>query len=244
MSFLEHLEELRVRLIHSLIALAAGFLVACLFTTQLFHFLSQPLRKAVPGIKFIYTEPTEGFMLYMKMAFFAGIFVAAPFLLYQVWAFIAPGLYAHEKTYAVPFIVFGTLFFLMGGAFGHYILFPATFAYLGKIGGDEMQFLPRVSDYFDFYSWFVLALGVCFQLPIVIFVLSRIGLVTPRFLLRHFKWALLAAFVISAVITPSGDIVNQTFLAVPIVALYLLGVLVAWIFGKPRRAAEKVSAEG
>ncbi len=243
MSFLEHLEELRVRLIHSVIALAAAFLFCCIFTTQIFHFLSQPLRKAVPDIKFIYTEPTEGFMLYMKMAFFIGIFLAAPYVLYQVWAFIAPGLYAHEKAYAVPFIVFGSFFFLLGGAFGHFILFPATFQYLGKIGGDEMQFLPRVSDYFDFYSWFVLALGLCFQLPIVIFVLARIGIVTPGFLMRNFKFAFLAAFVISAVITPSGDVVNQTALALPIVALYLLGVLVAWMFGKPRQAPPVTSAE-
>jgi len=241
MTFLEHLEELRVRLIHSVVALLVGFLVCCAFADKLFEILAQPLRKAVPGIKFIYTEPTEAFMLYMKMAFFVGIFLVAPYLLYQVWAFIAPGLYSHEKAYALPFILFGSLFFIMGGVFGHYVLFPATFSYLGTIGGNQMQFLPRVTDYFDFYSWFVLGLGLCFQLPIVIYVLARIGLVTPGFLLRYFKYAFLAAFVISAVITPTGDVVTQTVLAVPIIGLYLLGVLVAWAFGRPRRREEPAS---
>jgi sec-independent protein translocase protein TatC len=171
----------------------------------------------------------------MKIAFFVGIFVVAPYLLYQVWAFIAPGLYAHEKTYAVPFILFGSVFFILGGLFGHYILFPMTFQFLGQYAGTEMSFKPKISAYFDFYSWFLLGLGVCFQLPVVIFVLSRIGLVTARFLLRWFKYAFLVAFVVSAVITPGGDIVTQSVLAIPLVGLYLLGILIAWIFGKPRR---------
>jgi sec-independent protein translocase protein TatC len=235
MTFLEHLDELRVRLIRSLGALLVSFLACCLFTQQIFHIVSQPLRNAVPDIKFIYTEPTEAFMLYMKMAFFVGIFLAAPYLLYQIWAFIAPGLYSHEKIYALPFIFFGSLFFILGGLFGHFFLFPATFGYLGTIGGKEMLFMPKVSDYFDFYSWFVLALGLCFQVPIVIFVLARIGLVTAGFLMRYLKYACLAAFVISALITPTGDVVTQSLLAVPILGLYLLGVLVAWLFGRPRR---------
>src|SRR6266571_3267270 len=114
MTFLEHLEELRFRLVRCLGALLVTFLFCCLFTEQIFHIVSQPLRQAVPDIKFIYTEPTEAFMLYMKMAFFVGIFLAAPYILYQIWAFIAPGLYPHEKAYAVPFILFGSLFFIVG----------------------------------------------------------------------------------------------------------------------------------
>ena len=224
-----------MRLIRSLLALMVGFAVCWGFAERIFHVITQPMRAAYPKIQFIYTEPTEAFFLYMKMAFFVGIFVAAPYLLYQVWAFIAPGLYAHEKAYAVPFILFGSLFFILGGVFGHFILFPMTFRFLGQYAGEDMEFLPKVSEYYSFYSWFLLGLGICFQLPVVIFVLSRIGLVTAGFLLRSFKYAALGAFVVSAVITPSGDMVTQTALALPIIGLYLIGVVVAWLFGRPRR---------
>lgn len=235
MTFLEHLEELRVRLIRSLLALVAGFAVSWIYHEEIFHFLTDPLRKAYPGVKFITTGPSEALVLYMKMAFFVGIFLAAPYLLYQVWAFVAPGLYAHEKTYAIPFIVMGSLFFLGGAAFGHYVLFPTTFSFLIQFGGEDMQFLPKVDEYYSFYSWFLLGLGLVFQLPVVIFVLARIGLVTPAILVAHFKYAVLASFVIAAVITPTPDIMAQTMLAVPMLALYLLGIAVAWVFGRPRK---------
>ena len=242
MSFLEHLEELRVRLIHSIAALAVGFGACWFFREPIFHFLTEPLRQAYPGVRFITTGPSEALMLYMKMAFFVGIFVAAPFILYQVWAFIAPGLYAHEKAWAVPFIALGSLFFLGGAAFGHTVLFPLTFRFLGEFGGGDMTFMPKVDEYYSFYSWFLLGLGLVFQLPVVIFVLSRIGLVTPGFLLRQFKYAMLAAFVLSAVITPTPDMVTQTLLALPMIGLYALGIAVAWLFGKPRRRATTAAA--
>lgn len=236
MSFLEHLEELRQRLLKSVIALVAGFAVCWNFHDQIFHFMVGPLRAAYPGIKLVATSPTEALMLFMKMSFFAGIFLAAPFVLYQIWAFVAPGLYSHEKAYVVPFIFFGTAFFVTGAAFGHYWLFPLTFRFLGEFGGADVQYLPKISEYYTFYSWFLLGLGVVFQLPVVIFVLARIGLVTPGFLLRHFRWAVLGAFVIAAIITPTPDVVTQSLLALPMLGLYLLGVVVAWLFGKPRRA--------
>jgi sec-independent protein translocase protein TatC len=235
MSFLDHLEELRVRLIRSLVALVVGFAASWGFHERIFHFLTQPLRKAHPDTSFIYTGPAEAVMLYIKMSFFVGIFLAAPYVLYQIWAFVSPGLYSHEKAYAIPFIVFGTLFFIGGAAFGHFFLFPLTFHFLGEFAGDDMRFLPRVGEYYTFYSWFLLGLGLVFQLPVVIFVMSRIGLVTPRFLLRQFKYAVLLAFVVAAVITPTPDIVTQSMLAVPMLGLYLLGILVAWLFGRPRR---------
>ncbi len=235
MTFLEHLEELRIRLVRSLIALVVGFIACFQFAERIFSFITEPLRKAYPDIQFIYTEATEAFFLYMKMSFFVGIFLAAPIILYQVWAFIAPGLYVHERKYVVPFILFGTVFFIMGGLFGHYILFPMTFQFLGEYGGATMKFMPKVSEYYSFYSWFVLGLGIVFQLPVVIFVLSRIGLVSAGFLARQFKYAFLASFVISAVITPGGDVVTQSVLAVPIIGLYVIGILVALLFGRKRR---------
>jgi sec-independent protein translocase protein TatC len=235
MTFLEHLEELRVRLLHCLVALVVGFAAAWGFHKRIFHFLTDPLRTAFPDVKFIFTSPAEALLLYMKMAFFVGIFLVAPYILYQVWAFIAPGLYSHEKAYAVPFIVSGTVFFLAGGAFGHFYLFPMTFKFLLEFSGPDMQFLPKVDEYYSFYSWFLLGLGLVFQLPVVIFVLARIGIVTPGFLMRQFKYAVLAAFVIAAVITPTPDVVVQSLLALPMIGLYLLGVLVAWMFGRPRQ---------
>ena len=243
MSFLEHLEELRVRLIHSVVALCVGFGICWGWHEEIFHFLTQPLRKAFPDVKFIFTGPSEALILYMKMAFFAGIFLAAPYILYQAWAFIAPGLYPHEKRYVVPFVSMGSLCFIGGAAFGHYLLFPVTFRFLGSFGGVDMQFLPKIDEYFSFYSWFLLGLGLVFQTPIIILILARIGLVTPAFLLRQWKWAIVTAFVVSAFITPTPDMVNQTALALPMIGLYLLGVGVAWLFGRPRQREKAVSVE-
>jgi sec-independent protein translocase protein TatC len=242
MSFLEHLEELRGRLIRSLLALVIGAIVCWNFRTPIFRFLTQPLRQAQPGIQFIAISPAEALLLYMKMAVFVGIFVAMPYVLYQVWAFVSPGLYPRERRYVLPFILFGSLFFIAGGLFGHYVLFPMTFGFLAAFGGDEIKLMPRVAEYFSFYSWFLLGIGLVFQTPVVIFVLSRIGLVTPGFLLRQFKYAVLIAFIVAAVITPTPDAVTQTALALPMLGLYLLGVLVARLFGRPRRAAQDDAA--
>jgi sec-independent protein translocase protein TatC len=243
MSFLEHLDELRTRLVHVLAALVVGFVACWAFRDPIFHFLTEPLRASHPDIKFIFTGPSEALMLKMKMAFFVGIFVAAPYILYQVWAFVSPGLYKHEKAYAVPFIAAGSVFFLGGAAFGHYYLFPMTFRFLVDFGGTDMEFLPKVEEYYSFYSWFLLGLGLVFQLPVVIFVLARIGLVTPGFLLRKFKYAVVISFVLAAIITPTPDMVTQSLLALPMLGLYLLGVGVAALFGRPRRKEVEVSAE-
>ena len=232
MTFLEHLEELRGRLLRSLIGVVAALGVCWNWSPEILHFILQPLRAAFPTATFITTGPTEGFSLHMKAAFFAAVFLAAPFVLYQAWAFISPGLYAHEKRWVVPFVGLGSAFFVLGGAFGHWALFPATFRFLGQYTTGDIHYFPSVSEYFSFYFWFVVGLGVVFQLPVLILVLARLGVVTPRFLIRNLKFAVLASFIISAVITPSGDVVNQTMLAAPIIALYLLGVAVAWLFGR------------
>ncbi len=239
MTFLEHLEELRSRLLRTGLYLMGGFAVCWGFHEQIFHFLTQPLRRAGFTDQFIYTSPAEAFFLYMKMSFFVGIFVAAPFVLWEIWAFISPGLYRHEKVWAIPFIGMGSAFFTAGAVFGHYLLFPLTFKFLWGFAGPDMKFLPRIGEYWSFYSWFLLGLGAVFQIPVVIFVLARIGLVSAGFLLRGWKWAILGAFVMSAIITPTPDVVTQTALAGPMIGLYLLGVLIAWIFGRHRRHEEE-----
>ena len=238
MTFLEHLEELRQRLVRALVYLAGGFAVCWIFHERIFQFLVQPMRAAGFKDRFLVTGPAEAFFLYMKMSFFVGIFLAAPFVLYEIWAFISPGLYKNEKAWAIPFVGMGSVFFTAGALFGHYILFPMTFRFLIGFSGADMQFLPRVDEYWSFYSWFLLGLGLVFQIPVIIFVLARIGLVTAPMLLRAWKFAVLGSFVISAVITPTPDVVTQTALAAPLVGLYLLGVLVAWLFGKKRTKDE------
>jgi sec-independent protein translocase protein TatC len=242
MTFLEHLEELRQRLVRALIYLAGGFAVGWGFREPIFHFLVEPMRRAGYKDAFIFTSPAEALMLYMKMAFFVGIFVASPFVLYEIWAFIAPGLYKHEKAWAIPFIGMGSFFFILGALFGHYVLFPVTLGFLAGFGGPDMKFLPKIDEYWSFYSWFLLGLGLVFQIPVIIFVLARIGLVTPGLLLRGWKFAIVGSFIVSAFVTPTPDVVNQTALAAPMIGLYLLGVLVAWLFGKKRREEPESTA--
>jgi sec-independent protein translocase protein TatC len=234
MTFLEHLEELRQRLVRACVYLALGFGACWGFHEQIFEIMVQPMRQAGFTDKFVFMAPGEALFLYMKMAFFVGIFVAAPFILWEIWGFIAPGLYKNEKKWAIPFVGMGTFFFAGGALFGHYILFPLTFRFLYTFGGKDMQFMPRIGEYWSFYSWFLLGLGLVFQIPVVIFVLARLGLITPGTLVRGWKWAILASFVISALVTPSPDVMTQTALAAPMIGLYGLGVLVAWLFGKER----------
>jgi sec-independent protein translocase protein TatC len=241
MTFLEHLEELRQRLVRTFIYLAGAFAICWWFHLQIFEFLVSPMRRAGYREAFITTGLGEAFFLYMKMSFFVGIFVASPFVLYEIWAFIAPGLYKHERAWAIPFIGFGTLFFISGALFGHYYLFPMTFNFLIGFTGPDMKLLPKVDEYWSFYSWFLLGLGVVFQIPVIIFVLARIGLVNAKMLLRGWKWAVLGSFVMSAVITPTPDIVTQTALAGPMIGLYGLGVLVAWLFGRKRQPEDSAA---
>ena len=232
MSFLDHLEELRKRLLVSFIAVAVGFFASWAFAEQIFAKLQEPLAQFLPpGDKLAYTRLTAPFFLYMKVAFFAGIFVAAPVVLLQLWLFIAPGLYKKERRLAAPFIIFGSVFFILGGYFGYRFLLPATCSFFVETGKQFKQ-MVTVDDYFSFASMIILACGVVFETPIVIFFLARLGIVTPAFLMQKFKYAVVLAFVIAAVVTPTPDMVTQAALAVPMILLYLIGVAVAFLFGK------------
>ena len=232
MSFLDHLEELRKRLIVSILALTVGFLLCWSFADRIFAKLQEPLQRFLPpGDTLAYTRLTAPFFLYMKVAFFAGIFVAAPVILFQVWLFIAPGLYKKERRLAGPFIIFATLFFVAGGYFGYRYLLPGTCAFFVETGKQFKQMIT-VDDYFSFASTIILACGAVFETPILIFFLARLGIVTPAFLMQKFKYAVVLAFVIAAVVTPTPDMVTQSALAVPMILLYLIGVAVAFLFGK------------
>ena len=233
MSFLDHLEELRRRLLISFIALGVGFFTCWAFAERIFAELQKPLSQFLPpGDKLAYTRLTAPFFLYMKVAFFAGLFVAAPVILYQLWLFIAPGLYKKERRLAAPFIIFGSVFFIAGGYFGYRYLLPATCSFFVETGKQFKQ-MVTVDDYFSFASMIILATGLVFETPILIFFLARIGLVTPAFLIQKFKYAIVLSFVIAAIVTPTPDIVTQAALAVPMILLYLIGVAVAYLFAKP-----------
>jgi sec-independent protein translocase protein TatC len=233
MSFLDHLEELRKRLIHSLIAVAIAFGVCWTFADNLFKAVSVPIRKT--GSELIVTSPTEAFNLELKLALMAAIFLAAPFILGQVWLFISPGLYKHERRYALPFILSSSILFVLGGLFGYFIAFRYALNFLID-WAKNMGVVPRISasEYFDLFIMVELGLAVIFEIPALIFVLSRIGIVSGPFLLRNTRYAILIAFVVAAVITPTTDIPNMMMMAVPMVALYMLGVVVAYVFGKKR----------
>lgn len=232
MSFLDHLEELRRRLLISFIAVVVGFLACWAFAEPIFAKLQQPLAQFLPpGDKLAYTRLTAPFFLYMKVAFFAGLFLAAPIILLQLWLFIAPGLYKKERRLAAPFIIFGSIFFIAGGYFGYRYLLPATCSFFVETGKQFKQ-MVTVDDYFSFASVIILATGLIFETPILIFFLARLGIVTPAFLMQKFKYAIVLSFVISAIVTPSPDAVTQAALAVPMILLYLIGVGVAYLFGK------------
>lgn len=234
MSFLDHLEELRKRLLYSLISLLVGFGACFHYAPKIFLIVQQPiLQYLVKGDKLAFTTLTSPFMLYMKVAFFAGIFVASPFILFQLWMFISPGLYRKERRYAAPFIIFATLFFVAGGWFGYTYVLPMACKFFIETGEGFKQVIT-IDDYFGFASKLILGMGLVFETPILIFFLARLGLVTPQFLLKNFKYAFLIIFIVAAIITPTPDMVTQTALAVPMVGLYLLGILVAYLFGQKR----------
>lgn len=233
MSFLEHLDELRKRLIWSIVALVGGFLVSIVFIDRIFGFIMRPLAATLPpGQKLIYTEPTEAFLLQLKVAALTGVLVAAPLVLWQLWLFIAPGLYRREKRLALPFVISASLLFAAGAAFNHYIMFPVAFRFLGGFRTDYMEFLPRISPVFSLYAQLFLAFGLIFQMPVLVFTLARLGLVTAGFLWRNAKYAILIIFVLSAVITPTSDPVNQTLMAAPMALLYFVSIGIAWLFGR------------
>ncbi len=234
MSFLQHLEELRKRLVVSSIAIAAGFGICWWKSQEIFAFLQRPVLKALPqGTKLAYTNLTEPFMLYVNIALLAGIVVASPVIIHQVWLFIAPALYRHEKRWALPFVVGSVFFFISGAAFGYYVAFPMVASFLVQMGKD-FQPVIKIDDYLDILSKIILGMGLVFETPILIFFLARIGVVTEKWLLAKFRYAVLVIFIIAALITPTPDIPTQCAFALPMCALYLLGVALAWIFKKKK----------
>ncbi len=242
MSFLEHLDELRKRLIYIVYSLIAGCVIAYIFIGRLVDFVMKPMYEMLPkdanGVgKLMYTAGPEPFMLYVKIGFLAGIFVASPLILWQIWKFIAPGLYSHEKKFAIPFVLFTTVFFIAGGLFAHYVAFPVTWQFFIGFAPDYMVFIPRIDEAFSLYTKMLLGFGVVFQMPTLVFFLARMGVVTAAFLLKYFKYAFLGIFIVAAVISPGTDMMSQVVMAVPMLALYAISILIAFVFQKRRLPA-------
>lgn len=232
MSFLEHLDELRKRITRSVVGLFLGFLAAFAFIEPIHAFVYERLIADVPGASFIYTEPTEAFFIYIKIAALSGLLLASPYIMWQVWLFIAPGLYANEKRLAVPFVLIGSGLFIGGAAFSHYVLFPAAWRFFASFSNEYMTFTPRIEPVFGLYVKLMLALGLVFQMPMLIFVLAKLGIVTAKFLIKNIKYAILIIFIVAAVVTPDGSMVVQVIMAAPMIVLYFISIGVAWVFGK------------
>jgi sec-independent protein translocase protein TatC len=238
MGFLEHLDELRTRIICSCMAIGAGMLIAFVFVDRIADFVLAPtLRMLPPGAGLIYVRPGEGLSFYLDLALIGGVVLAAPFVTYQVWRFIAPGLYAKEKRFVVPFVVLTTIGTLGGAAFSHYLLFPAMIAFFRTFDSPRMRFVPRVEDTFELYKNTLIGMVAVFQIPTLVFFLAKMRLVTARFLWRNIKYAILIVFIVAAVLTPSPDPWNQAVFAAPMIVMYLISIGIAWMVG-PRRGKE------
>jgi sec-independent protein translocase protein TatC len=232
MPFMEHLGELRTRIMRSLIALLIGLGIAFPFSQKVVDWLARPIVKS--GNTLVFLAVTEAFWVQMKVALFLGLFLAAPGILWQVWRFVEPGLHSHEKKYAVPFVVIGSLLFIGGGAFSLLIVVPSATTFLLSYARPGLQPMISIGNYVDFLVKFTLAFGAVFEVPLAMTLAARMGLVTPKALAKNRKYAILGAFVAAAVLTPTPDMINQSLMAGPIIVLYEVGILAARIFGRSR----------
>lgn len=244
MPLTSHLEELRRKLIIASISWLVAFLACYAYAEPLFSLIADPVRQALPeGTSLVFITATEPFFTYLKVGAIAGLLVSMPVIFWQIWSFIAPGLYQHEKRYVIPFVIASTLCFATGAYFGFRFVFPMAFKVLIEFGtgSGDLNAMLSMGSYLSLSSKLLLAFGLVFELPVVIFFLARMGIVDHKLLARNRKFALLAAFLIGAMLTPP-DVFSQTALALPFIILYEIGIIVARLFGK-RRASEEEEAE-
>lgn len=245
MTFTEHLNELRVRLVRCLIAVFIGFLACYGFAEQLFMLLMQPLIVLLEpsGGSLIYTGLPEAFFTHLKVAALAGLFVASPYVFYQIWMFIAPGLYEGERKYMIPIALCSALCFVTGALFGYFIVFPFGFQFFLGYASEVIQPMPSVKEYFSFSTSMLFAFGLIFELPLFMFFLSILGVVNYKSLRKYRKFAILGSFVVSAILTPP-DVVSQSLMAGPMCLLYEVGIWVSYMFGKkPKEEPPEEDAE-
>jgi len=249
MPFLSHLEELRSRIIISLVAVGVGFVLAFNFSEEILGWLKRPLitnlviQRKYPFLltvkkpnpqELIFLAPAEAFWTHLKVAFFAGLFLAAPVVLYQLWKFTAPGLLEKEKRYTLPFVIFSSIFFIIGLAFCYFLVLPFALNFLLTYKTEHLKPMLSVGNYVDFTFKFLLAFGLIFELPLLLALASRMGLVTPEFLARNRKYAILINFIIAAILTPTPDVFNQSLMAIPMCLLYEVGIWAARLVRRRR----------
>lgn len=260
MPFFSHLEELRKRIIISLVAIGIGFILTFSYsetilgllkrplTTDLIFSRSYPFVRSTPrpgaSIDLIFLAPAEAFWMHMKIALLTGLMLVLPVVLHQVWKFIAPGLLPHEKRYALPFVVLGSIFFSFGLLFCFFIVLPFALRFLLTYKTEHLKPMLSIGNYVDFTAKFLLAFGVIFELPLAIGIAAKMGLVTPRSLSKNRKYAVLINFVIAAILTPTPDVFNQTLMALPMCLLYEVGILAARVLVRKPTPAPQEAAEG
>jgi sec-independent protein translocase protein TatC len=237
MSFLEHLDELRKRLLHIAAYLFGGFCLCLFFHKEIFDFISVPITPHLPNNQLIITKVQSGFVLYMKVAFLGSVFITIPGTLYEVWKFIAPGLYRKEKKYVLPFLFTSVILFLLGGAFCYYYVLPTTFGWLLDFAE---AFTPMIDaiPYFDIVIMMLIGFGGIFEMPVVIAFLSMFGLVSAKFLLKNLKYAILILVIIAAVLSPTGDPVNLAIWSCPMILLFIASIGVAYMIERIKRKRE------
>jgi sec-independent protein translocase protein TatC len=243
MSFMEHLGELRTRIVRSLIGVLVGLVIAFPLSQRVVDYLARPIQAT--GNTLVFLAVTEAFWVQMKVALIAGLFIASPVIMWQIWSFVAPGLYQTEKKYAAPFVIIGSLMFIAGGAFSLFVVTPYAINFLLSFARPGLQPMISIGSYIDFLLKFTVAFGLVFELPLALTLAVRMGVVTPKTLARNRKYAVLGAFIAAAVLTPTPDAFNQMLMAGPLIILYEVGIVSARIFGRrtpPVPVAEKGAA--
>lgn len=241
--FLEHLEELRRRLIICFIAVLIGIIVSYGFKEEIFKILAQPLLNALSNESqqmLIYTAPHEAFMTYLKVSILSGIALACPIILFEFWCFVAPGLYEHEKKYLFPIVALSVLFFLGGALFGYFIVFPFSFRFFASFATDFITPMISTREFLSFATRLLLVFGIVFEMPLVVFFMARMGLISDTFLRRQRKYALLIVFIAAAILTPP-DVFTQLLMAMPLLILYEMSVWIAYFFSRKRKTQEEVN---
>jgi len=242
MGFLDHLEELRTRIVRSVIAVVIGAGICWWKVERIYEIMQRPIMDALKkndlSEKLVYLNPTEPFNLYLKIAALGGLFLTSPFVLYQVWMFISPGLYRREKRYVMPFMFSTITLFTLGGYFGYKVAYPRALDFLIHFG---RQFQPMITigEYTQLFLSIVLGMGLIFEMPILVFFLAFMGILSPGFMLKHFRYAVLLIFVVAAIVTPTPDVFNMCVFASPMLALYGVSVLVAWAVHPKTRQARR-----
>ena len=247
MSLLQHLEELRRRIIYSLLAVAVATCAAWWWVRDIYALIAKPVTVVLLKNKIdphlVYQNPTDPFNMYLKVGIMAGLFIASPYLLYQLWMFISPGLYRNEKRFILPFLFLSVGLFLSGGYFGYKVVFPVALDFLITTYGSDFKAMITIPEYTSLFLTIILGLSIIFELPIVLGFLAMMGVVNAKFLFAHIRGAVLLFFVIAAILTPTTDILNMTIYAAPMILLYLLSIGIAWLVHPKQRRARREKRE-